>query len=99
MRGQPRDIEPIIGKGSHGGGDDVMLTEIFGDGPADKYKRASDERAGAWSALVGIAANKCFETGQTVRVADLVTGLTPPERASMPNRRAPVPMPIRIKIP
>ena len=99
MRGQARDIEPIIGKGSHGGGDDVMLTEIFGNGPPDKYKRASDERAGAWSALVGIAANKCFETGQTVRIADLVTGLTPPERAPMPDRLAPVPMPIRIRIP
>jgi len=99
MRGQARDIEPITGKGSHGGGDDVMLTEIFGDGPADKYMRKSDERAGAWSALVGIAANKCFETGQTVRVPDLVTGLAPPDRPPMPDRRAPVPMPIRIKIP
>jgi hypothetical protein len=28
-----------------------------------------------------------------------VTGLTPPERAPMPDRTAPVPMPIRIKIP
>lgn len=99
LRGQPRDIAPIVGKGSHGGGDDVMLNEIFGDAPADKYKRTSDERAGAWSALVGIAANKCFETGQTVRIADLVTGLTPPERAPMPNRKAPMPMPIRVKIP
>jgi hypothetical protein len=76
-----------------------MLNEIFGDGPADKYKRVSDERAGAYSALVGIAANRCFETGQTVRIADLVTGLTAPDRPPMPSRTAPVPMPIRIKIP
>jgi predicted dehydrogenase len=99
MRGAARDIEPWTGTGGHGGGDDVMLNEIFGDGPADKFKRVSDERAGAYSALVGIAANRCFETGQTVRIADLVTGLTPPERAPMPDRTAPVPMPIRIKIP
>jgi predicted dehydrogenase len=99
IRGQARDIEPWTGKGSHGGGDDVMLTEIFGEAPADKFRRVSDERAGAYSALVGIAANKCFETGQTVRIADLVTGLTPPDRAPMPDRSAPVPMPIRIKIP
>jgi hypothetical protein len=59
----------------------------------------SDERAGAYSALVGIAANRCFETGKTVRIAELVTGLTPPDRAPMPDRTAPVPMPIRIKIP
>jgi predicted dehydrogenase len=99
IRGQARDIEPWTGKGSHGGGDDVMLTEIFGQAPPDKFKRVSDERAGAYSALVGIAANRCFETGKTVRIADLVTGLTPPDRAPMPDRTAPVPMPIRIKIP
>jgi predicted dehydrogenase len=99
IRGQARDIEPWTGKGSHGGGDDVMLNEIFGQAPPDKFKRVSDERAGAYSALVGIAANRCFETGKTVRIADLVTGLAPPDRAPMPDRTAPVPMPIRIKIP
>jgi predicted dehydrogenase len=99
LRGAARDIEPWTGKGSHGGGDDVMLDEIFGTAPADKYRRASDERAGAWSALVGIAANRCFETGQTVRIADLVTGLAPPDRAAMPDRTGALPMPLRIKIP
>ncbi|MFP5391443.1 MAG: Gfo/Idh/MocA family protein [Gammaproteobacteria bacterium] len=99
LRGTPRDIEPWTGAGSHGGGDDVMLNEIFGDGPADPYKRASDERGGAYSILVGAAANKCFETGQSVRIADLVTGLTPPDRALMPDRLSPVPMPLRVKIP
>lgn len=63
-----------------------MLAEIFGDAPADKFKRVSDERAGAYSALVGIAANQCFETGKSVRIGDLVTGLAPPERAPMPMR-------------
>jgi hypothetical protein len=99
LRGAPRDIEPWTGKGSHGGGDDVMLGEIFGDAPPDPYKRASDERAGAWSALVGIAANRSFETGQTVTIADLVTGLAPPDRAPMPDHRVALPMPIRVKIP
>ena len=99
LRGAARDIEPWTGVGGHGGGDDVMLNEIFGDGPADKYKRVSDERAGAYSCLVGIAANRCFQSGQSVRIADLVTGLTPPVRAPMPDRTAPVQMPLRIKIP
>ena len=97
LRGAARDIEPWTGAGSHGGGDDTMLAEIFGDAPADKYKRVSDERAGAYSALVGIAANRCFETGMSVRIADLVTGLAPPERAPMPDRAAPLPMPMKIK--
>lgn len=99
LRGKAREIEPWTGAGSHGGGDDAMLEEIFGAAPADKYKRVSDERAGAYSALVGIAANRCFETGQAVRIADLVTGLTPPERAPMPSRTAALPMPQWIKIP
>ena len=49
-----------------------MLDEIFlPSTPADKYKRASDERGGAASILVGIAANRCFQTGQPVKIADL----------------------------
>ncbi|WP_377704380.1 Gfo/Idh/MocA family protein [Pseudoduganella sp. UC29_71] len=98
LRGNPRDIEPWTGTGGHGGGDDVMLKEIFGDAPADKYKRVSDERAGAYSCLVGVAANRCFESGASVRIADLVTGLTPPDRAPMPDRGAPLPMPMRVKM-
>ncbi len=97
MRGTAREIEPWTGTGGHGGGDDIMLTEIFGDAPPDKYKRISDERAGAYSALVGIAANRCFETGKSVKISELVTGLTPPERAPMPDRNGPLPMPMRIK--
>jgi predicted dehydrogenase len=96
MRGAAREIEPWTGTGGHGGGDDVMLTEIFGDAPADKYKRISDERAGAYSILVGVAANQCFETGNSVRIADLVTGLTPPDRAPMPSRSGPLPMPVKV---
>ncbi|MES2151950.1 MAG: Gfo/Idh/MocA family oxidoreductase [Pseudomonadota bacterium] len=99
LRGAARDIEPWTGVGGHGGGDDAMLDEIFGDAPNDKYKRVSDERAGAYSALVGIAANRCFETGKSVRIADLVTGLSPPERPPMPSRTGPLPMPLWIKIP
>lgn len=99
LRGNPRDIEPWTGTGGHGGGDDVMLGEIFGSAPADKYKRVSDERAGAYSVLVGVAANRCFATGQTQKIADLVTGLTPPDRAPMPDHTLRVPMPLRVKIP
>ncbi|MET0497720.1 MAG: Gfo/Idh/MocA family oxidoreductase [Steroidobacteraceae bacterium] len=99
MRGKARDIEPWSGDGDHGGGDDVMLAEIFGTAPADKYRRASDERGGAYSILIGAAANLCFKSGQSVRIADLVTGLTPPDKAPMPTRETPVPMPMRIAMP
>jgi len=99
LRGSYKDIEPWTGTGGHGGGDDVMLTEIFGDAPADKYKRASDERGGAYSILIGIAANKCFETGGAVRISELVNGLAAPDRAPMPSRTASLPMPMPVKMP
>jgi predicted dehydrogenase len=94
LRGAVRSIDPWTGEGGHGGGDRVMLDEIFlADAPADKYLRASDERGGAASILVGIAANRCFETHQPVKIADLVTGLQAPNFAPMPTRNDKVPMP------
>jgi predicted dehydrogenase len=96
LRGAARLQEPWTGEGSHGGGDSVMLDEIFLPAPPqDKYMRASDERAGACSILIGAAANRCFETGQPVRIFDLVPDLQRPDYPPMPTRREPVPMPSR----
>ncbi len=96
LRGAPKVIKPWTGEGSHGGGDKVMLDEIFlPAAEADKYLRAADERAGAASCLVGIAANTCFETGQPVKIADLVKGLSKPDYAPMPTREQKLPMPAR----
>ena len=47
------------------------------------------------SILIGAAANKCFTTGQSVKIADLVTGLGRPDYAPMPPRAGPLPMPQR----
>ncbi len=96
LRGPARNIESWSGEGGHGGGDELMLDELFlASPPADKYLRASDERGGAASILIGIAANRCFQTGQRVAIGDLVTGLKSPEHAPMPSHDAPVPMPKR----
>lgn len=96
MRGDAQDITPDTGAGSHGGGDAVMLADIFDpDAPKDPLLRAADERGGAASCLIGIAANKCFETGQPVKIADLVTGLDLPALPPMPSHKDPVPMPMR----
>jgi predicted dehydrogenase len=97
LRGAARSIEPWTGTGGHGGGDKVMLDEIFlPNPPADKYRHASDERGGAASILVGIAANRCFQTGAPVKIAELVSGLTPPAYAPMPPRSGPLPMPPKV---
>jgi hypothetical protein len=95
LRGKAQDLEVWTGKGGHGGGDAVMLTEVFGKAEEDKYKRAADERSGLYSILIGAAANRCFESGNSVKIADLVTGLSSPVTAPMPTRNDPVPMPVR----
>ena len=94
LRGPARDVEPWSGTGGHGGGDKVMLDDIFlTHPPADKYQRAADERGGAYSILVGVAANRCFETKQPVMIESLVKGLQRPDYAPMPPRTGPLPMP------
>ena len=96
LRGAARDVVPWSAAGDHGGGDRLMLEDIFLPDPAeDKYLRAADERAGACSILVGVAANRCFETGKSVKITDLVPGLPRPDYAPMPPRNGPLPMPVR----
>jgi hypothetical protein len=96
IRGEAKVVEPWTGAGGHGGGDKVMLDEIFlPESKPDRYMRASDQFGGAASALIGISANKCFQTGQPVVVADLVKGLKRPNYAPMPTHEMPVPMPPR----
>jgi predicted dehydrogenase len=96
LRGTARDLEPWTGTGGHGGGDALMLREVFGKAEPDKYKRAADERSGLYSILIGAAANRCFVSGQAVNIADLVKGLTPPSHAPMPNRETKISMPVKV---
>jgi predicted dehydrogenase len=95
LRGKAQNIEVWTGTGGHGGGDNVMLTEVFATAEPDKYKRAADERAGLYSCLIGASANRSFITGNAVKIADLVSGLSPPVVAPMPTRDDPVPMPVK----
>jgi hypothetical protein len=99
LRGPARDIEPWKADGGHGGGDVVMLADIFlPEPPADKYLRASDERGGAASILVGIAANRCFETHREVKISELLPKLPRPDYAPMPSRDAAIPMPVPVRV-
>ena len=76
-----------------------MLADIFDPGHApDLLLRAADERACAASCLVGIAANRCFETRSSVRIDSLVKGLNRADLPPMPRHDAPVPMPPRRKL-
>ena len=96
LRGAAYDVIPWAGIGNHGGGDKLMLDDILlPEAPVDKYLRAADERAGAWSILVGIAANESIRSGHRVEIAGLVPGLTRPDYAPMPTRTERLPMPLR----
>lgn len=70
----PRRLEVPKAEGSHGGADPVMLGYIFnpeGMEP-DRYGRASDHVAGAWSILTGIAANASIESGSLVHIPSML---------------------------
>ncbi len=68
----PVEIEIEEGEGGHGGGDPVLLNDLFGTPSHDEFNRAANHVDGARSILTGIAANRSIRTGQAVKVADLV---------------------------
>lgn len=68
----PYEVDVEEGEGGHGGGDPVLLNDIFGVPAEDRFKRAANHIDGAKSILTGIAANRSIRTGQAVRVDELV---------------------------
>ncbi|MFC7374913.1 Gfo/Idh/MocA family protein [Brachybacterium sp. GCM10030268] len=65
-----REIEIPTGEGSHGGGDALMLRDIFQGVSDDPLGRASDHRDGLRAIAVGVCGNASLETGQAVDVAE-----------------------------
>lgn len=72
MFGEAYEAEIVEGAGGHGGGDPVMLNDIFGVPMEDPYRRAASHIDGAMSILTGIAGNVSMSTGLPVNVDDLV---------------------------
>ncbi|HTO57836.1 MAG TPA: Gfo/Idh/MocA family oxidoreductase [Pseudomonadales bacterium] len=68
----PYDVAPPDAIGEHGGGDALLLDDIFGEPPPDPLGRAADHIAGARAILTGIAANASFESGLPIDVDELV---------------------------
>jgi predicted dehydrogenase len=73
--------------GGHGGGDKVMLDDIFGKAPKDPLKRCADFVDGSYSILTGVAANKSMATGKCIEIAKLVKGLPAPKFTAMPGEK------------
>ncbi|RAV21368.1 Gfo/Idh/MocA family protein [Paenibacillus contaminans] len=68
----PYEVEIEEGIGGHGGGDTVMLNDIFGVPAEDRLNRAASHVDGAMSILTGIAGNISIRTGQPVDIDGLV---------------------------
>ena len=72
MFGEPYNVDIEEGVGGHGGGDNVMLNDLFGIPVEDPFKRAASHVDGAMSILTGISANRSIATGMPVDVMSLV---------------------------
>jgi len=80
-------VHPMFGKaykeeiptaeGGHGGGDPLIQEQIFSTNPPEEpFGRNAGHEQGAASILIGIAANKCFESGQPVQIDELCPQLS-----------------------
>ena len=70
---EPRSLEVDMGAGGHGGGDAPLVVDLFDPhAPPDPLGRKADQRDGAYSILIGIAAGHSIDTGRAVKVADLL---------------------------
>jgi len=72
MFDSPRKIEVITKEGGHGGGDPVLLNDIFGVPLPDPFNRVASHIDGAMSILTGIAANKSIASGREIKIDDLL---------------------------
>lgn len=68
----PYEVEIEEGVGGHGGGDPVMLRDIFERPLEDRFNRAASHVDGALSIMTGIAANRSIATGLPVKVDQLI---------------------------
>lgn len=72
MHDKPYEVDIPEGKGGHGGGDVVLLNDLFGKPVKDKFNRAANHVDGAMSILTGVAGNVSMRTGLPVQVDNLV---------------------------
>ena len=83
MFGSPQELTVPEGVGGHGGGDLLLQRQIFAqDAEPDPLRRDAGHQQGAASALIGMAANRSFETGEAVFVSDLCPSLGPASKLS-----------------
>jgi predicted dehydrogenase len=70
-----QDVKIEEGTGGHGGGDALLLADVFRGASDDWLERASDWVDGVRSIAVGMAGNESLRTGLPVKIADLNLGV------------------------
>ena len=70
-----QEVEITEGRGGHGGGDALLLADLFRGPGDDPLGRPSDWLDGLRSAGVGMAGNEALRTGHPVRIDDLGFGV------------------------
>ena len=75
---EPYEVASERASGGHGGGDGLLLEDLFDQGANDDpLGRRADFRAGAWAASVGMAANISMAEERGVGAGEIVGGLLP----------------------
>jgi predicted dehydrogenase len=72
--GSAVEVPIPAGDGGHGGGDSLLLAEVFAGPTGDPLGRAATWTDGIRSVVVGLSGNRSLETGQAVRPLDLDLG-------------------------
>ena len=81
--GKPYEVPVPSAEGGHGGADPSIQERMFSaDPPPDPWGRSAGHGQGAASIMVGIAANRSFETGRPESVAELCPQLGDAKRLS-----------------
>lgn len=70
------EVEIPEGVGSHGGGDRMLLDDVFRGASDDPLHRAAGYLDGIRSVLVGVSGNQSLATGDPVRLSDFGLPLT-----------------------
>lgn len=86
---EARELPIPEGAGAHGGGDAMLLDDVFLRAGDDPLRRQAHYVDGVRSVIVGIAANEAIRTGETVRLSTLGIELDDPDEHSAPGAGRP----------
>ncbi|MDS2172690.1 Gfo/Idh/MocA family oxidoreductase [Nesterenkonia sp. CL21] len=94
--GEAEELEIVQGEGAHGGGDRLLLADIFNGPGEDPYARPAGLVDGIQAIAVGVCGNRSLQTRGPVTVAEVELGLASGDASgtasgAMPRALAPTP--------